>query len=380
MAAPVGRRNGRFVHLHHGSHGRDACLRKAGHRVCRPGSSVCNEPQDAQPRPVSDLLAAVRRADMGDPTAIAIRNEPQAATEFSIGRKKTVYVDPYSGAVLGPSSAHAHDYFFAIERLHRALGAPLGSKTAGRWVAAVANLLFAALITLGLILWLPRKWSRKAVRASVTFRAGLAGRAREWNWHNVVGIWCAIPLLVITLTGVVMSFDWANMLLFRLTGSVPAPQSRGGGERRSNNRKSQTLDEPDYDNLLAVARTLNSDWRSITLNVMSGDYTPVPAVVDMGTGGQPQKRAQYLLDRSTGAVLRRTVFSDGSLGQRLRAFVRFGHTGEYYGLLGQAIAALASLGASVLVYTGLSLSIRRLSVGLKRVKLSVRKTHAEPVA
>ena len=51
-------------------------------------------------------------------------------------------------------------------------------------------------------------------------------------------------------------------------------------------------------------------------------------------------------------------FADGSLGQRLRAFVRFGHTGEYGGWPGQAIAAVASLGACVLVYTGLSLSLR----------------------
>jgi len=44
-----------------------------------------------------------------------------------------------------------------------------------------------------------------------------------------------------------------------------------------------------------------------------------------------------------------------------RALVRFGHTGEYSGWVGQVIAALASLGACFLVYTGFSLSIRRLA-------------------
>ena len=154
-------------------------------------------PNDAQPRPMNDLLEVVRHAGMGYPTAIVVRNEPQAATQFSIGRTKTVYIDPFSGAVLGVSSAHAHDFFFAVERLHRALGAPLGSKTAGHWVAAISNLLFGVLILLGLVLWLPRKRSWKAVRASIAFRTGLRGRSREWNWHNVFGIWCALPLLVI---------------------------------------------------------------------------------------------------------------------------------------------------------------------------------------
>lgn len=293
-------------------------------------------PQDAQPRPMNDLLLAVRRAGLGDPTGIVVRNQPQAAAQFTIGRNKTVYVDPYSGALLGLSSARAHDFFFTVERLHRALGAPLGSKNAARWVVGVANLLFGVLILFGIVLWVPRKWSANALRASIAFRTGLGGKARDWNWHNVIGIWCALPLLVIVLTGVVMSFDWANMLLFRLSGSTPA------------------------------ARSLNPAWRTITLNLPRGAQAPLTAVVDTGTGGQPQNRPQYLLNRTTGALIKKSAFADNSLGQRLRSFVRFGHTGEYGGLPGQLIAGLVSLGACVLVYTGLSLAIRRLGVRLKR--------------
>ena len=47
-------------------------------------------------------------------------------------------------------------------------------------------------------------------------------------------------------------------------------------------------------------------------------------------------------------------------GQRARTWVRFAHTGEYYGVIGQTVAALASLLACVLVYTGLALAWRRL--------------------
>jgi len=322
-------------------------------------------PNDAQQRPMNDLIEVVRRAGLGEPTAIVVRNQPQAATQFTIGRNKTVYVDPYGGAVLGVSSARAHEFFFAIERLHRALGAPLGSKSAGQWLAGVSNLLFGALIVMGVFLWLPRKWSWKAVRASIAFRTGLRGRAREWNWHNVLGIWCALPLLVIVLTGVVMSFGWANALLFRLSGSTPGGSARFG-ERRSHAGESAVRNEPNYEQLLVAAKNLSPDWRTITLNTVQDPNGPVAAVIDTGAGGQPQMRTQYLLNRDTAAVVRTTTFGDGSLGQRLRAFVRFGHTGEYYGPLGQAIAALASLGACVLVYTGLSLSIRRLIATFKR--------------
>src|SRR5581483_2206962 len=116
-------------------------------------------------------------------------------------------------------------------------------------------------------------------------------------------------------------------------------------------------DEPNYERLLAVSKTFVPEWRTITLNLVRAANAPVQVTVDAGTGGQPQKRTQYLLDRNTGAVLKRTAFTDGALGPRLRSFVRFGHTGEWGGWAGQLIAAIASLGACVLVYTGLSLAI-----------------------
>ena len=222
-----------------------------------------------------------------------------------------------------------------------------------------------------MFLWLPRKWSGKAVRASIAFRSGLRGRARHWNWHNVLGIWCAGPLLVIVLTGVVMSFPWANAALFRLSGSNPPVQGRGPGEGTRHGRGFPMANEPNYDRLLTVSKTVDPDWQTITLNVARNGNSPVQLTVDIGAGGQPQKRTQYLLNRNTGAVLKRTTFSDGSLGQRLRSFVRFGHTGEWGGGVGQLIAAIVSLAACVLVYTGLSLSVRRLLATIKRKRASV---------
>lgn len=340
-------------------------------------------PENAQAQPLNDLLASVRRADFGEPTAIVLTNQPQAALQFSIGRDKNVYVDPYSGAVLGNSSQGLRQFFFAVERLHRTLGSPMGSKGLGHALAAASNLLFGLLIVLGVFLWIPRRWNRKTLRASGLFRSGLRGRAREWNWHNVIGIWCAAPLFIIALTGVVMSYDWANTLLFKLSGSpVPVRGARPGERRRPQDRPLRNASEPNYESLVAALKTLNPEWRTITLNVAAAG--PVSSTVDTGTGGQPQKRVQYLLNRDTADVLKTTAFADGSLGQRLRAFVRFGHTGEWGGLAGQSVAAIASLGGCFLVYTGFALAIRRLIGNNKARRRPVETTRnaytEQPVA
>ena len=43
-----------------------------------------------------------------------------------------------------------------------------------------------------------------------TFNGRLRGRARDFNWHNVVGFWSAIPLVVIVLGASVISYPWAT--------------------------------------------------------------------------------------------------------------------------------------------------------------------------
>src|SRR5206468_1026323 len=120
-------------------------------------------------------------------------------------------------------------------------------------------------------------------------------KARDWNWHNAIGIWCAGPLLVMVLTGVVMSFDWANALLFRLTGSQPTAAARGSRDRGSRDHRDGAIGyEPNYNRLFTAAMTLNPDWRTISLAVGHNAGASISVSVDTGTGGQPQNRTQYL--------------------------------------------------------------------------------------
>jgi uncharacterized iron-regulated membrane protein len=93
---------------------------------------------------------------------------------------------------------------------------------------------------------------------------------------------------------------------------------------------------------------------------------PVSFTIDKGTGGEPHKRAQLVLKRTSGEVIRWEPFNSYSTGRRLRSFLRFAHTGEVGGIIGQTIAGLASLGGAFLVWTGLSLALRRLRGWMKR--------------
>jgi uncharacterized iron-regulated membrane protein len=101
------------------------------------------------------------------------------------------------------------------------------------------------------------------------------------------------------------------------------------------------------------------DWRSITLRLPASADAPAIFAIDSGNGGQPQLRSTLTLDGMTGEIVRWEPFERQSLGRRLRSWTRFTHTGEYYGVIGQTLAGLVSAGAVILVFTGLSLALRR---------------------
>jgi uncharacterized iron-regulated membrane protein len=329
--------------------------------------------------PIESLLYKVAQAAGAAPSAMTVRADPRAPIEFSFGREKIIFADPYSGAVLGEHSRALRQFFEAVEKWHRALGAQLGRSSWGRSATGACNFVFALLVCSGLYLWLPKKWNWTSIRPALWFRRGVRGKARNWNWHNTAGIWSALPLLLITVSGVIMSYPWANNLLYKAAGS-PVPQANAqsrpaAGERPAQRARSAGGDVG-LDRLFQKAEQRVPGWHSVSLQGLIAG--PAVFSIDTGNGGQPNKRAQLTLDRANGKVIRWEPFSSQTLGRRLRSYARFGHTGEAAGLPGQIVAAFASMGGALLVWTGISLALRRLRNRLRKV--DAQRTTAEPAA
>jgi uncharacterized iron-regulated membrane protein len=217
------------------------------------------------------------------------------------------------------------------------------------------------------------------------FRRQATGRARDFNWHNVIGFWCAPVLIVLTASGVVMSYPWANSLVYRLTGS-PLPstgernagpaqargQGRGGGPGaagqpggRGGRAGGDEVVRPvrladNLDQLWARAEQQVPQWRTMSLRLPNRAGAPAAFTISDATYWNPFARSQLTLDSASAAVVRWDPYSNNSLGQKVRGWLRFAHTGELGGVPGQTVAAIASLGGAVLVWTGFALAWRRL--------------------
>src|SRR6185436_20194414 len=121
-----------------------------------------------------------------------------------------------------------------------------------------------------------------------------------------------------------------------------------------------SLDLTQVDALLAPAEQHTPGWRTINLRLPAATDRQVTFTIDKSMGGRPQMRTTLVFDKSSGQIARTQAFSDQTAGERARSWMRFVHTGEFYGVTGQTIAGIASAAGAMLVFTGLSLALRRL--------------------
>ena len=79
------------------------------------------------------------------------------------------------------------------------------------------------------------------------------------------------------------------------------------------------------------------------------------------------------VDGETGTTLKREGYAAMPAGRKAIGWLRFIHTGEAFGVTGQTIAGLASLGGVMLAWTGVALALRRFGAWRRR-----RQRHAGP--
>jgi uncharacterized iron-regulated membrane protein len=316
-----------------------------------------------------ELLAVLHKAGEPAPASLTLREDPTDPVHVSFGPEYALYLDAYSGAVLGQPAANVPAFFRRVTEWHRWFAAKGPSRATARAVTGACNLAFLALALSGIWLWMPRRWTWQHLRPVALFRGGLRGKSRDFNWHNVTGLWCVVPLIAITVSGAVMSYPWANDVVYWLTGTeAPRPLQRPGGapERTSN----AEIDTEGLNTAWSRAASAVPGWKAITLRLPGSAQAPWTFSIEKSHRGRPDLRSTLVLDRQTAAVVRHETFDTFNAGRRARSWLRFIHTGEAGGFAGQTVAGIASAGGCVLVWTGIALALRRLSNARRRPRVN----------
>nr|MEC9419451.1 PepSY-associated TM helix domain-containing protein [Pseudomonadota bacterium] len=324
-------------------------------------SRAVEKPADAQLLSVDELATAVL-ANGGQPgNSLVLPRQDGAPATLSVSRRENHLLNPYTGERIDNAAEGTKSFFGTVTALHRWFALTGENRSLGRAVTGAANLGFLFILVSGIYLWWPKKWTWRIVKLNLLFRRNLpTAKARDYNWHHVFGIWSLVPLFAVVVSGVVISYPWASNMVAAVFGPVSPAAT---GQAASEERQGQNRAQGEAVSLQAIADTLKQaepDWRTLSVKLPNGQAARVVMTVDTGNGTQLSRQTTYTVSRVSGEVLGVSGAEDQPAGRRARVFLRFLHTGEVYGFIGQTLAGLASLASVFLFYTGFALAYRRL--------------------
>ena len=309
------------------------------------------------------LTKVVETKPKAKPSSIAMSSDPAAAVTVSMGRDGQVFVDPYTGAITGEGNKSVRSFFGFMTNVHRWIALSGDGRPVGKAITGACNLMFLFLAISGIYIWMPRRWSWKHTRPNIMFRSTKSGKARDFNWHNTIGFWTSLALIVLTLTAAVISYQWAGNLVYTLTGNE-IPQQQQAPPPAAPQAEQPFVAPANLNALWSVAESHTTGWKTISLRLpISKDAV---FSIDEAKSFNIFGRSALTLDSATAAVSKWEPYAEQNSARQMRSWFRFTHTGESLGIIGQIIGFFACIGGAFLVYTGLALSVRRLSAFIRR--------------
>ena len=176
--------------------------------ACEPWHTVADT--GAMPLKPSALCTVAARAT-GDslPSSVTLGNRTEAARVDYVSERgtTTVFADPYTGRVIKVVRKQAGDFDFFDFVLQGHLRLWLPRHIGGPLVSYAVLAFFITLLT-GLAVSWPQKWTRKTVKSHFAFHRPFRAARFNFDLHNVLGFYAAVPLAALCFTGLMFGLPW----------------------------------------------------------------------------------------------------------------------------------------------------------------------------
>ena len=315
----------------------------------------------------AELLARIAASDPQKHIAgVSVVREATETVRVTFAPREQRYVDPYTGALLAPTSSGAETFFRNVRQLHRWLMlGELGDRDIGRQIVGASTMLLIFMALTGLYLRWPRGPAARRWQTWLIPDFRLKGRAFLWNLHSIMGTWVLPIYLVIALTGLQWSYEWYRDGLPVHGAGAERPQ-QSGKDRVS--RVAQRTSRPSH------ARGKRSRARrpdSSRSTSISPDGRASRSSFAISTGKRVMS-APSIRWRSTARAESR-VWNATTTRNSVRSSSRASsplHSGSYFGVAGVIVFLLASLAMPVFSVTGWIMYLQRRAPRARRTSLA----------
>ncbi|MFT6510172.1 MAG: putative iron-regulated membrane protein [Parvibaculaceae bacterium] len=324
--------------------------------------------------PMSQLVDAVQTAYPGSTvTRIYSATAPDRTTELFVttaaGESLRAFVDPVSATFLG-SYVYETTLIGLSDQIH-------GSLLLGDFGDAIVELAACwtlVMIISGLYLWFPRTQTRTQKSGNWWPRLQLRGRAWWKDIHKITGLYTAVLIVFLVITGLPWATVWGSKILTPLTNAVglgyPDGTRRPLGVARSAHHHNlpwtlQQAPVPESDDTSSIA-PLPLDQ---IIDIVHAQGMPVyrlsmpqeskSVYMAYTYPNQPEGQRTLHIDRYSGEVLGDIRFEDyGGVAKAVEWGVAI-HMGNYFGRSNQILMLVPCLASILLVISGIVMWWRR---------------------
>ena len=302
-------------------------------RAMNPALSYVPKPDGQRLLPLEELVSRVNAERPDDPVGgVRIAEQPDQTYEFSSRLRRSTFVDPYRGRVLG---SRDRDKSLArwLHLLHtRLVAGEIGERLVGWFSVAMLGL-----ATSGLVLWWPRKIA--ALRSSSSWKR------INFDLHNVLGVYSWLVILAITLSGVLIAFESRTDPVVRRLNDRPEPPPPQSTPMAGARRIA-------LDRAIEIAESALPGAVASNINVPANAKAAFRVLKKFPEDRTPAGRSRVYIDQFSGAVLLIENTRTAPLGTRILNLKRSAHTGDIFGAPTQALYFLVSLGIALQATTG----------------------------
>ncbi len=291
------------------------------------------QPQ-AQTLPTADILASLReKFPKKRVTMLMFGKAPDLSTMAIVRGAGSVFVDPYTGRILGRRTNNKY-FTQTVHQLHiRLLMGDTGSMILG-----IAGIVLVFLTLSGIYLWWPLKRLTVAGRKS--------WRRLNFDLHHAVGFYSSVFLLILSFTGVMVAFDeYTVPLLYKVTHSEPA-------EMDTESTSVEGARPIPSDQAVKIGLATLPGTGLVSLMPPAGPDGSYRVGLHFPEDRTPGGRSQVYVDQFSGSVLSVQNSRTAPGGTRLVNLNRALHTGDVGGLPTKILACLMSLAVVVQAFTG----------------------------
>lgn len=337
-------------------------------------------PNDSsQPLPVSTLTEIAQKALLEDEeiTRIdlypaknrtwvfrAVQTDEDAWTYASyFVYNKRVFVNPYNGEIQKIENSKT-EFFQLILQMH--LNLLLGKKI-GKSVVAISTILFVILTLSGLVLWWPKKWTRKKIRKHFRLDWSAKWKRLNYDFHNVLGFYSLLIALLLGFTGLVFAYpslkstyiytfnqlEDSNVAMHQTFDFVPQPTSH-----TLDNALKYVLQKHSEADMMSIRLKKNAEVQDIQVRLKKDR-----------TG----RYLWYYFNQKDGQITEVKSSAHAKLGDRMAGMNYDLHVGNFGGIFTKIMYFIASLICASLPITGFIIWINKQKKLTKKRKKSNKK-------